>query len=48
MQQKPEAVNQNLDLQALLEIVIRNIPAAKDIAEAHGFTTTDDAPRKAA
>jgi hypothetical protein len=48
MQQKPEAVNQNLDLQTLLKIVIRNIPVAKDIAEAHGFTTTDDAPRKAA
>ena len=48
MQQNPQAVNQNFDLQALLEIVIRNIPAAKDIAEAHGFTATDDAPRKVA
>ena len=48
MQQKPEAVNQNLNLQAMLEIVIRNIPVAKDIAEAHGFTMTNGAPRKAA
>ena len=48
MQQRPEAVNQNLDLQLLLEIVIRNIPAAKEIAETQGLTTINDAPREAA
>ena len=48
MQQKPEAANQNLDTQALLEIVMRNIPATKEVAEAYGFTTRNEAPRKAA
>jgi hypothetical protein len=46
MQQNPQAVNQNLNLQTILEIVIRNIPVAKDIAEAHGFTI--GSPRKVA
>jgi hypothetical protein len=48
MQQKPEALNQNLDLQVLLEIIVRNIPAARELAEVYGFTTTNDAPREAA
>ena len=48
MQQKPEAVNQNLDTQHQLEIVMRNIPATKEVAEAYGFTTRNEAPRKAA
>ena len=48
MQHKTEAVNQNLDTQALLDIIMRNIPASKEVAEAYGFTTSNEAPRKAA
>ena len=48
MQQISKAVNQNLDLQILLDIIIRNIPAARPIAEAHGFSATEAAPSKAA
>ena len=48
MQQKPEAANQNLDTQALLEIIMRNIPATKEIVEAYGLATDKEARRKAA
>ena len=48
MQKKPVSVNQSLDTQALLDIIMRNIPATKVIAEAYGLTTNIEARRKAA
>ena len=48
MQKKPVAVNQNLDTQALLEIIMRNISATKVIAEAYGLAMNNEARRKAA
>jgi tRNA threonylcarbamoyladenosine modification (KEOPS) complex Cgi121 subunit len=48
MQQKPVAVNQNLDTQALLEIIMRNIPATRQISEAYDLTARNEGRRKAA
>jgi hypothetical protein len=48
MQHQHKPINQNLDVPALLKIVMRNIPATKEIAEAHGFVTSNEAPRRAA
>lgn len=48
MQHKAEAVIHNVDTQALLDIIMRNIPATKVVAEGYGFTKSNEAGSKAA
>lgn len=48
MQQKTRAVEPNPMTLALLDIIMRNIPAAKTVAEVRDFTVRNEALRKAA
>jgi hypothetical protein len=48
MQQKTRAVEPNPTALALLEVIMRNIPAAKTVAEVQDFTIRNEALRKAA